>query len=108
MHRDNHSGSWKQLPLALNLNADSESLSVLHAAYSRLKLSRRLTFEQVMTDRALAIGIRHLADAIARRRATGNPTKSIPTARGEMAISMDPEFDLQPEPDFRSAEYGDH
>ena len=75
MHRHNHYGSWEQLPLAFNLNADSESMSVLRAAYSRLELSRRLTFEQVMTDRALAIGIRHLADAIARRRSSGNPGK---------------------------------
>lgn len=42
--------------------------SALRAAYVRLQLSARLSFEQVMSDPAYAIGIRNLADAIARRR----------------------------------------
>lgn len=97
MHHHNHSGSWKQLPLAFDPNADLESTSVLRTAYSRLKLARRLTFEQVMTDRALAIGVLHLADAIARRQAPGIPTdtESAPTIE-EIAKGMDPVFELSP------------
>jgi hypothetical protein len=34
----------------------------------RLQLSARLSFEQVMSDPAYAIGIGNLADAMARRR----------------------------------------
>lgn len=41
---------------------------------------RHLAFEQVMSDRAYAIGVRNLADAIARRWASRNSTKSTPTA----------------------------
>jgi hypothetical protein len=40
---------------------------------------RHLAFEQVMSDRAYAIGVRNLADAIARLWASGNSTKSTPT-----------------------------
>jgi hypothetical protein len=67
MRRHHQAGSWEQLPLAFNPITNPEITSVLRVAYSRLKLSRRLSFEQVMSDRALAIGIRHLADAIAQR-----------------------------------------
>ena len=106
MHRHNQSGSWRQLPLAFNPNANPESTSVLRAAYSQLALSRRLTFEQVMTDRALAIGIRHLAEVIARRRASGNPAESSPTTN-EIAEGTDPEFGLRPEINFSGADKGD-
>ena len=43
------------------------SEAALQAAYVRLELSRFLTFEQAMSEPAYAIGIRNLADAIARR-----------------------------------------
>jgi hypothetical protein len=46
------------------------SESSLREAYARLELSRFLTFEQAMSDPAYAIGIRNLADAIARRELT--------------------------------------
>jgi hypothetical protein len=107
MRHHNQSGSWQQLPLALNLNANLESMSVLRAAYSRLSLSRRFTFEQVMSDRALAIGIRHLADAIARRQASGNPAESTPTTN-EIAEGTAPEFGLQPEINHSGTDIGDH
>jgi hypothetical protein len=40
---------------------------------------RHLAFEQVMSDRPYAIGVRNLADAIARLWASGNLAKSTPT-----------------------------
>ena len=67
MRRHAQFGSDKQIPLALNLMAGPESTWVLRMAYTRLELSRRLTFEQVMSNRACAIGVRNLADAIVRR-----------------------------------------
>ena len=68
-------GSGKQIPLAFNPMASLDSTSVLRTAYTRLELSRRLSFEQVMSNRACAIGVRNLADAIAHRGACGNSTK---------------------------------
>ena len=107
MHRQDHPGSWKQLPLAFNLNADPESMSALRAAYSRLSLSRRFTFEQVMSDRALAIGIRHLAEAIARRQALGYPAESTPTTN-EIPEGTDRKFGFQPEINRSGTDRGDH
>jgi hypothetical protein len=88
MHRHNQSGSRKQLPLAFDLMASPESTPVLRMAYRRLELSRRLTFEQVMSNRALAIGVRNLADAIARRGSSGNSAKSTPNT-DEIAEDLD-------------------
>jgi hypothetical protein len=42
--------------------------------------SRYLAFDQVVSDRPHAIGVRILADAIARRWACGKSTNSTPTA----------------------------
>lgn len=56
-----------QLPLALEPGARPCSESALRAAYRRLAISRRLSYEQAMSSRAYAIGIRNLAEAIARR-----------------------------------------
>jgi len=67
--------SGKQIPLAFNPAASLDSKAVLHLAYTRLQLSRRLSFEQVMSNRACAIGVRNLADAIARREVSAKPTK---------------------------------
>lgn len=106
MHRHNQSGSGKQLQLAFNLMENPESMSVLRTAYRQLELSRRLTFEQVMSARALAIGIRNLAEAIARRRASGNSTNSAPTTN-EIAWGMDPWLELRPEVNYSGAEVRD-
>ena len=57
-----------QIPLDLDPAAGSARASMLRAAYVRLRLSRRLSFEQVMSEPVYAIGIRNLAHAIARRR----------------------------------------
>lgn len=89
MRRQPQAGPWKQLPLAFHSPADPESAPVLRAAYSRLKLARRLTFEQVMADRALAIGVRHLAHAIVRREVSGNARQSAP-ATGETGTDTVP------------------
>jgi hypothetical protein len=67
MHRHTQHASAKQIPLDLGPLPGPVPESALRAAYKRLEFSRRLTFEQVMANRALAIGIRNLADAIARR-----------------------------------------
>jgi hypothetical protein len=79
MHHHTQSGSGKQIPLAFNSMGTLDSASVLHTAYTRLELSRRLSFEQVMSNRAYAIGVRNLADAIARRRLVETRAKSIAT-----------------------------
>jgi hypothetical protein len=55
-----------QLPLALE-SAASGTEAGLRAAYRRLAISRSLSYEQAMSDRAYEIGIRNLAEAIARR-----------------------------------------
>ena len=75
MRHRTQSGSAKQIPLAFNPIASLDNTWVLRTAYTRLELSRRLSFEQVMSNRAYAIGVRNLADAIARRGACGNATK---------------------------------
>jgi hypothetical protein len=59
--------SQKQTVLDLGPMVSPTSESALRAAYVRLELSRFLSFEQAMADPAYAIGIRNLADAIARR-----------------------------------------
>ncbi|MBE0620529.1 MAG: hypothetical protein IH605_08065 [Burkholderiales bacterium] len=69
------SDSAKQFPLALNPVAGLDSSLVLRSAYTRLQLSHRLSFEQVMSNRAYAIGVRNLAEAMARRAARANSAK---------------------------------
>jgi hypothetical protein len=76
MRHGTQSGSAKQIPLALYPMAALDSGSVLRSAYTRLELSRRLSFEQVMSNRAYAIGVRNLADAMERRRSYANPSKN--------------------------------
>lgn len=75
MRHRTQSGSAKQIPLAFNPMASLDSASALRTAYTRLELSRRLSFEQVMSNRAYAIGVRNLADAIARRVARASSTR---------------------------------
>lgn len=89
MRRHSRSRSVKQLPLAFNLMANPESKSVLRAAYRRLELSRHLTFEQVMSERAYEIGVRNLADAIVRRVFSGHSTHCMATTN-EIATDMAP------------------
>jgi hypothetical protein len=67
MRHRTQSGSGKQIPLAFNPMASIDGKATLRSAYARLELSRRLSFEQVMSNRAYAIGVRNLADAMARR-----------------------------------------
>jgi hypothetical protein len=55
-----------QLTLALE-SAASSAEAGLRAAYRRLAISRSLSYEQAMSQRAYEIGIRNLAEAIARR-----------------------------------------
>lgn len=80
MHRHTQSGSGKQIPLAFNPMANPENSSALRTAYRRLELSRYLSYEQAMSNPTYAIGVRNLADAIARREASGNSTKRPRTA----------------------------
>jgi hypothetical protein len=89
MRRHTQSGSGRQIPLAFGPMSGFGTKSVLRTAYTRLELSRRLTFEQVMSNRAYAIVVRNLADTIARQGASGNSTKSTSTANA-IAKNMDP------------------
>jgi hypothetical protein len=76
MRQRTQSGSANQIPLAFNPMASFDSTSVLRKAYTQLELSRRLSFEQVMANRACAIGVRNLADAIARRAARADSSRN--------------------------------
>ena len=76
MHRHAQQVSENQIPLNLEPTANPASESAVRAAYKRVELSRNLNFEQVMSNPALAIGIRNLADAIARRRTAGSTAKA--------------------------------
>ncbi len=69
MDRYARHASAKQLPLDLDLDpvARAARESALREAYRRLQLSVHLSFEQVMSDPAYAIGIRNLAHAMSRR-----------------------------------------
>ena len=67
MRRSASSVPAAQIPLGLESTADPASESALRAAYRRLELSRRLAFEEALSDPAYAIGIRNLAEATARR-----------------------------------------
>ena len=57
-----------QIPLALEPEDDAQAESALRGEFRCMAISRRLTFEQAMADTALAICIRNLAEARARRR----------------------------------------
>lgn len=67
MVRLDHAAAVPQMPLGLEPTASPRSESALRAAFHRLDISRRLTFEQAMADRVYAICIRNLAEATARR-----------------------------------------
>jgi len=67
MHRQAQQISATQIPLDLEPMTAASAESALRDAYERLQLSRNFSFEQVMSAPAYAIGIRNLAEAIARR-----------------------------------------
>ena len=87
MRHRTQSGSAEQIPLALIPMAGLDSNSVLRSAYTRLELSRRLSFEQVMSNRAYAIGVRNLADAMARRE-RAQARRRIDTAASAIALNV--------------------
>jgi hypothetical protein len=60
-----------QIPLALEPVDSPQPESAFRSEYLRMQISRRLTFEQVMADTALAICVRNLAEARARRGGAG-------------------------------------
>lgn len=64
-----------QIPLALEPVDSPQAESALRSEYRRMQISRRLTFEQVMSDTALVICIRNLAEAAARRRSPEHPAR---------------------------------
>lgn len=70
MHGHPQNACAKQLPLDLDVDPAAQAAreSALRAAYLRLQLSLRLSFEQVMSDPSYAIGIRNLAHAMSQRR----------------------------------------
>jgi hypothetical protein len=70
MHRHVQNASARQLPLDLDVDPAAQLAreSALRAAYLRLQLSLHLSFEQMMSDPAYAIGIRNLAHAMSQRR----------------------------------------
>jgi len=68
MHIRKQHATARQIPLDLDPAAHLARESRLRAAYARLQLSARLSFEQMMSHPVYAIGIRNLADAAARRR----------------------------------------
>jgi len=67
MPRHANNTSVMQIPLELESLANPTHESALRAAFRRLEISRSLTLEQAMHDAAYAIGIRNLAEAMARR-----------------------------------------
>lgn len=67
MSRLHHAEHLRQIPLGFEPGSNPFSESALRAAYRRTDISRRLSFEQAMSDDAYAIGIRNLALATARR-----------------------------------------
>ena len=105
MRHRTQSGSGKQIPLAFNPMASIDGKATLRSAYTRLELSRRLSFEQVMSNRAYAIGVRNLADAMARRRTSGISSK--PNSGAEaVAENMGTGPDLRPGIGYPGAEEG--
>jgi hypothetical protein len=54
---------------------DPASESALRAAFKRLALARRMSFEEAIARPALAIGIRNLAEASAKRGGQAIQTK---------------------------------
>ena len=68
MRHRTQSGSAKQIPLALIPMVGFDSNSVLRSAYTRLELSRRLSFEQVMSNRAYAIARRGTCTSSVKNR----------------------------------------
>ena len=70
MQRHAEHVSRRQTQISFDLMEQPMSASPLRVAYARLELSRNLSFEQAMANPVYAIGIRNLADAMARRAAS--------------------------------------
>jgi hypothetical protein len=90
MPRYGHHASAQQIPLELDPLTDPTQESTLRAAFGRLEISRRLTLEQAMHDTAYAIGIRNLAEAMARRtkdRRSHQPLKCAEARRWRRPVS---------------------
>ena len=81
MHRQAQQVFARQIPLDLEPTPAATAELALRDAYERLQLSRNHSFEQVMSAPAYAIGIRNLAEAIARR---ADPAQAAP--RGNLSI----------------------
>jgi len=61
------------MPLPLSpAKTDPTSESALRAAFKQLPISRDMSFEQAMADAAIAIGIRNVAAASARKMGATN------------------------------------
>lgn len=67
------SAPLEQMALGLEPAADAGSEVSLRRAYRRLELSRRKTFEQALSNRAFAIGVRNVAEVLARRIGASGP-----------------------------------
>ncbi len=67
MHRRIQHIATTQIPLDLEPSADTSAESALRDAYERLRLARNFSFEEAMSEPVYAIGVRNLAEAIARR-----------------------------------------
>jgi len=76
MHRQAQQLCERQIPLDLEPIPVASAESALRDAFERLQLSRNFSFEQVMSTPACAIGLRNLAEAIARR---SDPAHSVRT-----------------------------
>jgi hypothetical protein len=72
MQRHSRRACERQIPLDLEPTVNPRSESALRAAYQRVHLPRKFSFEDAMSNRALAIGIENLADAMARHHYSRN------------------------------------
>ncbi len=63
----------RQMPLAFEPATSLQAQSAMRGVYRRMRISSRLTYEQVMSDPSLAICVRNLADAVLRRHTPGIP-----------------------------------
>jgi hypothetical protein len=73
MPRLGRAAPFGQMSLGLELEADACSEAALRAVYRRLELSRRKTFEQALSSRAFAIGVRNVAGVLVRRINASRP-----------------------------------
>lgn len=72
-------GLWQQFQPALGLKSSPGNWPAPRPNYRRMELSPRPESEQAMADRAREIGVRQLAEAIARWGVSGTSTINTPT-----------------------------